>query len=95
MLFQKRHKPIILIGCHRTGQSLAFNIPKEDLLIIDFDPEIISQLRKQGYDYLFGDVSDAEIFEKANFDEAKLIISTSPDIEDNLTLLSSLNALNQ
>ena len=94
MLFQKRHKPIILIGCHRTGQSLAFNIPKEDLLIIDFDPEIISQLRKQGYDYLFGDVSDAEIFEKANFDEAKLIISTSPDIEDNLTLLSSLNALN-
>mgnify|MGYP001620150771 FL=1 len=94
MLFQKRHKPIILIGCHRTGQSLAFNIPKEDLLIIDFDPEIISQLRKQGYDYLFGDVSDAEIFEKANFDEAKLVISTSPDIEDNLTLLSSLNALN-
>mgnify|MGYP001574058305 FL=1 len=94
MLFQKRHKPIILIGCHRTGQSLAFNIPKEDLLIIDFDPEIISQLRKQGYDYLFGDVSDAEIFEKANFDEAKLIISTSPDIEDNLTLLSNLNALN-
>lgn len=94
MLFQEHHKPIILIGCHRTGQSLAFNIPKENLLIIDFDPEIISQLRKQGYDYLFGDVSDAEIFEKANFDEAKLVISTSPDLEDNLALLSSLNILN-
>ncbi len=94
MPFQEYHKPIILIGCHRTGQSLAFNIPKEDLLIIDFDPEVINQLRKQGYDYLFGDVSDSEIFEKANFDEAKLIISTSPDLEDNLTLLSSLNMLN-
>lgn len=84
------NKPIILIGSHRTGASIAHNIPKEDLLIIDFDPEIIAQLKKYGYDYLFGDISDLEIFEKANLDKAKLIISTSPDLEDNLTLLSEI-----
>lgn len=85
------NKPIVLIGSHRTGASIAHNIPKENLLIIDFDPEIITQLKKHGYDYLFGDISDPEIFEKANLDEAKLIISTSPDLEDNLTLLSEIS----
>ena len=84
------NKPIILIGSHRTGQSIAFNLPKEDLLIIDFDPEVIAQLKKRGFNYLFGDITDLEIMEKANLDEAKLIISTSPDLEDNLTLLSGM-----
>ena len=87
------NKPIILIGAHRTGQSIAFNLPKEDLLIIDFDPEIINELKKHSYDYLFGDIADLEIFEKANFHEARLVISTSPDLEDNLTLLSELKKL--
>ena len=84
------HKPMILIGCHRTGQSIAYNLPKDDLLIIDFDPEIITQLKKRGFNYLFGDIADLEIIEKSNMDEAKLIISTSPDLEDNLTLLSEM-----
>lgn len=87
------HKPIILIGSHRIGQSIAFNLPKDDILIVDFDPEIIGHLRKHDYEYLFGDISDEGIFEKANFQEAKLVISTSPDFEDNLTLLSRLNVL--
>ncbi len=87
------HKPIILIGCGRTGQSIAYNLPKENLLIIDFDPEIIVQLKKYGFDYLFGDIADLEIIEKSNLDEAKLIISTSPDLEDNLTLLAGIKKL--
>ncbi|MEK7635786.1 MAG: cation:proton antiporter [Patescibacteria group bacterium] len=84
------NKPIILIGSHRTGQSIAFNLPKEDLLIIDFDPEIISQLKKHDYDYIFGDINDSEVFEKANLKNARLVISTSPDLEDNLMILAEL-----
>ena len=89
------NKPLILIGSHRTGQSIAFNLPKEDLLIIDFDPDVIAQLRKYNYDYLFGDIADEEIFEKANFKSARLVISTSPDFNDNLTLLSRLKLLKE
>ena len=92
-LIRQFKKPIILIGSHRLGQSIAFHLPKDNLLIIDFDPEMISQLRRHGFDYIFGDIGDAEIFEKANFNEARLVISTSPDFEDNLTLLSELNLL--
>ncbi|MEE8131761.1 MAG: cation:proton antiporter [Candidatus Paceibacterota bacterium] len=87
------HKPIILIGSHRTGQGLAYYIPKEKLLIIDSDPDVIGELKRAKYSYLFGDVSDGEIFERANIRSAKLVISTSPNFEDNLILLSRINQL--
>ncbi len=83
-------KEVILIGCHRTGESIALSIPKEKLLIIDFDPEVINFLKKHGYDYIFGDIRETRVFENAGFEEALLVISTSPDFEDNLFLLTAL-----
>jgi Kef-type K+ transport system membrane component KefB len=88
-------KPIILIGAHRTGQSIMLNLPLDDLLVIDFDPEIIELLRKHRVDYLFGDIGDEEILTKANLGSAKLVISTSPDLEDNLALLEALDKLDR
>lgn len=83
-------KPIVLVGAHRTGQNIAFNLKKEDLLIIDYDPEIVKKLKKEGYLVLYGDIRDREIFEIAQIPFSKLIISTSPDLEDNLTILEEL-----
>ena len=88
-------KPIVLIGAHRTGQTIAFALPKKDLLIIDFDPEVANHLRKHGFDYLFGDISDPFIFERANIGKARLVISTSPDFDDNMTLIAELAKLPQ
>ena len=62
-------------------------------MIIEFDPEVIDQLKQHGIDYIFGDITDSEIFEKANFKEARLVVSTSPNLEDNLTLLAELKLL--
>lgn len=84
-------KPIILIGAHRVGQNIAASLEKKDMLIIDFDPDVISKLRKQGYACLFGDIADRQILEKSNFKNAKLIISTSPDREDNLRIITEIN----
>lgn len=86
-------KPIILIGAHRIGQNIALNLKKEDVLVIDFDPEIIHFLKKYGYDYLFGDIGDEEVFEKANIHNAQLIISTMPDFKDNDMLIKEVSAL--
>lgn len=88
-------KSLILIGFHRTGKSLALQIPKKDLLVIDFDPEIIKQLQKHGINYIFGDITDPEVQMHANFDHARMIISTSPDLKDNLGLLLQLKNLKQ
>lgn len=83
-------KPIVLIGCHRIGRNIAMNVPVHSLLVIDFDPDIVSAMRTLGYATLFGDAADQEIIERAHMRSAKLVISTSPDFEDNLRLLKDI-----
>lgn len=90
---EKLKKPIILIGANRTGQSILANLPKEDALVIEFDPELIHHLKRKGYKTLFGDISDPEIFEAARFGQAELVISTSPDVEDNVILLEKIKKI--
>ncbi|NCP58391.1 hypothetical protein AUJ30_00325 [Candidatus Wolfebacteria bacterium CG1_02_39_135] len=85
-------KPIVLIGGHRIGQNIANHLDKEDVLIIDFDPDVIAQMRKQGYNVIFGDIADSEILERANLKSSRLIICTSPDLEDNLRLLNEISS---
>lgn len=86
-------KPIVLIGFHRTGRSLAHNLKKSDLLVVDFDPSNIAPLQKSGFAHLFGDITDEEVFDAANCAKARLVISTSPDFEDNLILINKLKGL--
>ncbi len=87
--FQNK-KHIVLVGGHRIGQSIAWNLPKQNMLIIDFDPEVITYLRAQGFDCLLGDISDPDIVERAQLENAHVVISTSPDFEDNMTLLTTM-----
>ncbi len=90
---KKFKKPVVLIGYHRTGQSMAKKMDKKDFLVIDIDPDIIQMLDEQGIDNLLGDISDEEIFEKANIASALLVVSTNPNLEDNLTLISRIKSL--
>jgi Kef-type K+ transport system membrane component KefB len=83
-------KPLILIGYHRLGQNIAPHLPKDQLLVIDFDPEMIAKLKAEDYTYLFGDISDEETRQLAHLTTAKLIISTSANFQDNLILLAEL-----
>lgn len=86
------HKPVVLIGGHRMGRMIAENMPREELLIVDFDPEVMKKMTAQGYACLFGDARDREIVETANAAEARLVISTSPDLEDNLAIIEELRS---
>ncbi len=83
-------KPIILIGYDRTGRSIASRLPKEKLLIIDFNPDIIEELSKAGYDCFYGDIIDPLIFDNIDFREAEIVISTSPNLEDNINLMTGM-----
>lgn len=91
-LSKELEKPIIMIGYGRTGESIASNLEKKNLLVLDSDPEVINQLKEERIDYIFGDMRDSEIFERINLEKANVIISTSPDFEDNLALLRDLKA---
>ncbi|MDP2676904.1 MAG: cation:proton antiporter [bacterium] len=80
-------KPVILIGFHRTGKSVATELPKNNFLVIDFDPEIIQGLRKNNIACIFGDMRDTLVLDEAGIKKANVVISTNPDFEDNIALL--------
>lgn len=83
---------VMLIGAHRMGRSIlsALMDEKEKVIVVDFDPDIIKELNDKGVLSIFGDIADEEVQQKARLHKAKVIISTVPDLEDNLMLLHGL-----
>ena len=95
---------VVLIGGDQMGQSIlsALEDMDIDVVVVDFDPEILKKLEnlssgKTGKKAhrLFGDISDLDIQERAKLDSAKLVISTNPDLEDNLLVLKELRHENR
>lgn len=82
----------VLIGADRMGIKFLETLKKqpEEVLAIDFNPDIIRKLNKKGYNAIFGDIIDTEIQEKSNIHEASVVFSTIPDYEDNIVLLNCL-----
>ncbi|HIQ50205.1 MAG TPA: sodium:proton exchanger [Nanoarchaeota archaeon] len=92
-----KHYDIILFGCNRIGWSLLKSLKKvsKNLLIVDYDPEIIISLAKKGYECRYGDANDIEFLNKLDFSKTKMVISTIPDIETNLLLIRKIKEVNK
>ena len=93
-----REKPItsndisaILIGGNRIGFDFIklFTEDKRNFLVIDHDPEVIEKLSKSGIPYEYGDANDPDLLEDFRIREVDLVVSTVPDLETNLIILSS------
>lgn len=78
---------IILVGAHRLGAHLLGVLPKETMVIVDFNPDIVKKLESEGYNVIYGDISDEEIQDSINILDAKLVVSTVPDITDSFSLI--------
>lgn len=88
---------IILVGCNRVGLDIVESLKKikSKFLIVDHDPESVTRLSKEGYDCRYGDANDSELLDDLNFRRAKMVISTIPDIDTNLLLISKVKGQNQ
>lgn len=86
---------IILVGANRLGSRFLNELDKEKhkLLIVDFDPHVVLRYELEGYSAICGDVADPYIQEQINLQSAKMIISTVPDLDDNMSLIASVSAL--
>lgn len=95
--FGEFNKHVILIGGHQMGQSImhALKQTKEQVLVVDFDPDVIKRLKDGKTPAVFGDIADPDIQERVGFERAKMVISTVPDLEDNLLLIQGLNHMNR
>lgn len=88
---------VVVVGGDQMGRSILEALEDMDMevVVVDFDPSIFKSLDKKNVHRLFGDISDLDIQERAKIDDAKLVISTIPDIEDNLLLLKELRHENR
>ena len=81
-----------MFGYNRIGFSIlgALKKMKENYLIIDFNPDVISDLSKLNIPSVYGDVGDPELLRELPLSKLKLAISTVPDFETNELLIDAL-----
>ncbi len=87
---------IILFGYNRIGYDLlkSFKKTRKKFLIVDYDPETIINLAKEGVDCRYGDASDFELLNELNLKGVKMVYSTIPDFDTNVVLINKIREVN-
>ncbi len=83
---------IVLFGHNRVGSRIRPVLTKAgfDVVVVDFNPEVVEKLKKEKVKAVYGDMADHELYSRLGLHQAKMIISTVPDILDNLHLIKGL-----
>lgn len=93
----KKHYPVVLVGYDRTGFSILKTLLKlnRDVIVIDYNPEVIQNLVQAGIPCIYGDASDPEILERLKLKDIEMLVSTIPDTKDNLFLIREVREKNK
>ena len=88
---------IILCGHNRIGYSILNKLKKvkKKVLVVDYNPEIITMMVQKGFHCIYGNVTDEEIIHKMNLEHITMLISTVPEIQDNFFLIRKVRAVNK
>jgi voltage-gated potassium channel Kch len=88
---------VVVVGGEQMGESILEALKDMDIpvVVVDFDPKVVKKLDEKKVHRLFGDIADLDIQERAKLDEARMVISTISDIEDNLLLLKEIKHENR
>jgi len=71
----------VICGHGRVGSSLVKVLQRRNFsyLVIDLDPQVISELNAKGVPCIYGDASNHEILAHAQLNKARVLICTFPD----------------
>lgn len=88
----QKHADVIVFGMGRYGAGLATGLKKAGLSVIgvDFDPETIRSMKRQGFPVYYGDCTSTEFLETLPLNGAAWVVSALPDIASNASLLDAL-----
>ena len=64
---------------------------KKSYLIVDYNPKVVLALGENGINSAYGDASDKNFLSEIPLDKAKLIISTIPEKDSNVSISERLN----
>jgi len=93
--FEKKF--ILIVGYDRLGYSILKTLKKkkESVIVVDFNPEVIKELMEEGTHCIYGDISDSELVNHLKLKDCKLIISTIPEDDSNLLMMSKYKKINK
>ena len=85
---------VVLIGSHQVGEFLIRFLQKEEIpfVVLDFNPFQVEKLLAEKIPVIFGDMGHPEVVDVLNLEEARLVISTVPDLENNELLIEDLRS---
>jgi len=66
----------------------------DEFIVVDFNPEIIKMLLDEGISCIYGDIGDIEILDRVGLQNARLVISTIPEEEENSLLIQKTKEIN-
>ena len=92
----EKDKKILIVGFHRIGGVMLDELleKKDELLVIDYNPDVISMLVEKKISCIYGDITSPELLDKIKLNKLKTVISTIPEYESNVYLLKKIKGIN-
>ncbi|MEK6917800.1 MAG: cation:proton antiporter [Nanoarchaeota archaeon] len=92
----KEKYDVILFGYNRIGFGILKSLKesKTKYLVVDYNPEIVSNLKKFRVPVLYGDVYDKEFLDSLPLKNVKIVVSTIPDVETSTVLIKTVKGIN-
>jgi len=80
---------VLLCGYDRTGYSILKKLVhlKKEILVIDYNPQIIRELIKRKISCIYGDCGSPDVLREINLKKVNMVISTAPDETTSLILI--------
>jgi voltage-gated potassium channel Kch len=87
---EELHQPVIFLGFFRDTSSILYEFEHEGtaaeakefvakILVIDFNPNVLRELRKKGIKCVYGDIAHADTLRHAGVEHAQLVVSSITD----------------
>ena len=85
---------VVVVGARRVGGEIVKLLRKEKIpqIVLDFNPHQVELLIAEKIPVLYGDMGDPEVLDGLNLQNARMIISTAVNLEDNMLLLEELRS---
>ena len=92
-----KKKFVLLVGYDRLGLSILETLRnmKEEVVVVDFNPEVISSLTERDINCIYGDLGDLDLYRHLDLGQCKLVISTIPDRKSNKMLMRQYKLKNR
>jgi len=86
----------VLFGYNRIGFGILTSLKKikENYLVVDFNPDTISNLKKLNIPCVYGDVDDEALFDELPIKNLKIVVSTIPELETNQLIIKKVKSKN-